>query len=685
MKAPTELSSATRLLTQAAGRKNARWAVVGVVIGATALVWVCAALLITLIWKGFGVGSVGLLGRCFTVWAVVATIAGLLFWIGRRVPGSPLAAARPVRRRLVRSTANTAAFAFYLATGPGSYWKYFFVLAAALEVKQLLSDAVSVVTASITLQSLLGGHRRGDPPRTLRPYVITIAAGGRVFDRLVPEVMKALWRYRATSSLRLDADGPLLADDRLSALAAQARRHKGWSLLRAFLGALPAFYAALFNKWFGSRLYLMFLDVDDLANQRESLRDYVITHAAAVIWTGTSRGGIGVALGWVSPEEVRNQGAALAGILGPLAGSAGQAVERQLGLELAVRRCLGPVLPVLTEKALVGEAAQSNGETVPHPGYIVINATEQGESLLPRIVEHMATCAAPIAAGDAVLAQDLRRVAVALASGGLAAVADAYLRYRVSHSDVERYIALLDCFDVLVRYSVLTLAGSGGQIASPEFREQLERPTLGSWVGLLRQGSAGSRQDSLSGSIRNFWQGGLAKVPEDLVDTARGVGLDYRGSVPRTHAEWLDWLVWLRNATKGHGATHEQLVAPLWMPLHESLLLAVRELSPLVLDAQITWLDERTPFTSAKPKPSLTGWRRGVARAGANNLDGAGGVWHSGAIICDGLTIDLAGYALVSGNRCITWNSRKGNAGEFIDWASGELLRVALLSPVAPA
>ncbi|MRR13500.1 hypothetical protein EG835_13845, partial [bacterium] len=195
-----------------------------------------------------------------------------------------------------------------------------------------------------------------------------------------------------------------------------------------------------------------------------------------------------------------------------------------------------------------------------------------------------------MARADARLPKNLFEVSRSLPARGLAPVADAYSRLRWAANDLERYLCLFDAFECLIRLSLFRLwIVPGEEQTAEEFRARaglLEKPTMGLWLPPLRKAVKERRSSRgvTTAAIVSFWNGKVVDSQKDLVEAANGVGLSVGGEVPRTHLGFLDFLVRLRNETKGHGGISDRDARPLWEKLQETFLHACAQLAPLVLD-----------------------------------------------------------------------------------------------------
>lgn len=260
-------------------------------------------------------------------------------------------------------------------------------------------------------------------------------------------------------------------------------------------------------------------------------------------------------------------------------------------------------------------------------------------------------------------------------------MADCYLRFRLAKSDVERFLCLLDCFEVLIKQSVIVLAlrkfAGEGSRELDSLIQQLERPSLGIWRNILQSlvnDLWGERESQgVEKTIRLFWQKAVEPPARELIDAVNGLGLTWKGNMPRNYLEWLEWLTWLRNVTRGHGAVEDRVASPIWHRFHALFLQVVNQLRPLVLDSSLAVRNDTGTMDV------LSGWLRGPARSSRLS-------WSLPQSISDELVfpvlrssygeLPLQPFVCVRGNHCLTWNSRREAAIEYVDYSDGKLERV---------
>lgn len=205
----------------------------------------------------------------------------------------------------------------------------------------------------------------------------------------------------------------------------------------------------------------------------------------------------------------------------------------------------------------------------------------------------------------------------------------------------------------------------------PELSSKLSRPSLGYWTEMLRTLISIQQPEEFEQHIANSWERPLQDTPLKLIEEARSSGLDWRAPLPKSPMLWLDWFVWLRNITRGHGSIEERNAATLWHTLHETFLYLVNELKELVLLAklEIRSLDE----TSAFP---FQGWQRKgdqFAVRGEMSFEGDPDFFVI-APERDQAPILLFPLCVAKSGQVLIWNSVRSNEVEYINYGSGRLL-----------
>lgn len=524
-----------------------------------------------------------------------------------------------------------------------------------------------------TLRSLRKCFKEGLAPDLNPPHVLVIGTLGRgKKNQVLFNALKYLWNFTniAKTNISRTELREIRTQRRLDAiphdLSKVERFCRGFFIILRY-----AFGAAVWDRWM-DRPLAGFIDQDDLEGQPSEFQEYVIAHASATLALNAGvefQGGKGA-----NKEEIQ----ALVGVLPEsLSTMIETSIDRHLALgeaqSLLMHGCTGPV-QIIQIKRYLGErkVSASNGYE-----FVEVESRRASFELAAPIAQALASSALPVARAIAGLPDDLRTVPHALGSRGLAPLADAYLRFLISRSDVERFLSLFDCVEATVKYCVFAAAAelqsTDADLSS--WVEGLKTPTMGIWQttlhALLQENNSGK---PLHQAVAAFWAERIDPTMRVFVDAVQGAGLNNAVQIPRSHLSWLEFMVSLRNATKGHGGLDEGLVGPLWAQLHTCVLHMFRELRPLTLDSTMVVRQDDGALRN------LFGWQRGLARAsslpfGARHLEAA----PACALLGTGSQLlDLFPFVRVSGDRCHTWNRMHGSrldAVDMIDYATGAIGR----------
>jgi hypothetical protein len=298
------------------------------------------------------------------------------------------------------------------------------------------------------------------------------------------------------------------------------------------------------------------------------------------------------------------------------------------------------------------------------------------------LTDQMAMSTFPIADADSRLSDELGGVVPLIAKQGLVPIANSYLRFRLSQSDVERFLSLLDCIEASIKCSVIALLTTHWQASNSEnasaISAKLNRPSLGHWTEILRALIACQPQSNFQKQIADFWSQPLIEAPIKLIDEAKGSGLSWNGPIPGSYLHWLAWFIWLRNVTRGHGVVKEELVANLWHGFHEVFLHMVFGLEALTLVTKLRLdpaIDDDT---------SIVGWGRSTSGSYYGN-DSLGETGRGSTIFLhQGAELTPLFPFMISNSRSVLlWNSVRKKSVEYIDCRSGQL-NVVTLSDTDP-
>jgi len=267
--------------------------------------------------------------------------------------------------------------------------------------------------------------------------------------------------------------------------------------------------------------------------------------------------------------------------------------------------CLGPIFTILVR------LPKRNHFSLNYKGDHIIECqwsikNRFLESAIAPLSSRIASTAIPIAASDAKLDVSKRLTQKEISVIGLQPLANSYLRFRLAQSDVERYVSLIDCFESIIRFSVIILlirswCESKHLLMYKQFSHRL---TLGSWVTLLESLLEKPPNSEVCQEICNFWSQKIIDSQQKLIAKVDMVGLYSLRLNDNNQINWLRWFIDLRNVTRGHGVLDESLISPIWPLLQESFLDIVSILRGFILSSQII---------SIGPKGDriiLQGWNR---------------------------------------------------------------------------
>jgi hypothetical protein len=302
---------------------------------------------------------------------------------------------------------------------------------------------------------------------------------------------------------------------------------------------------------------------------------------------------------------------------------------------------------------------------------------EEIREIISVITGQLTTTAIPIGESDDKLPAELRATISKIVTHALPPLANCYLRFRLSRSNVERFLCLLDCFEVLIKvsviYSLVQQWRRDGNSQLAQLYTQLGRPSLGTWLDTLRRLNAEPGQDDLAQAICAFWKEPLAGAPRQLISDAKGSGLAYPGDLPRSHLGWLDWFVWLRNTTRGHGGVEEGQVGPIWHGLHATFLRMARGLTPLIADSSLATTLQNGSLVAC------SGWNRNLlpesTQEGKVPMP-ANPVFMVRNGASEGNKSLLHPFVIKAGDDFLTWNSARENAVEYLDYGTGQVRQI---------
>ena len=539
------------------------------------------------------------------------------------------------------------------------------VVVALWSVGSGARTALLATLPAIALRRLRAAQGDNALPLVSVPYVL-IAGGGAMSTSLLnawtASLTQTLW------STRQQARPPLpLRNPNLESLSGKAKLRE----------AARDVWNTTTSRWLSRRSLVALVPLEHIERFTESERQLVIDNSAALLGLHT-RGRLWLAIAGVTPEESERLREALHAavtavpVLGLFVGrlrASAVTLNEERRLDALFHYAGGPVALLVPE--LPGEIDDGVDDDSRDRlrGYELVSTPRRNVAIAtPQVTNLIATVALPLERSQRRLDARARETSRAIGATGLAPLADAYLRFRLAGSAVERFLSLFDCFEVLIKYSVFVLSSSDAHLL-----ETLARPSMGMWIAALRErlGRLHAAPTPLILAVSEYWQHSLSDRPRELIDLVSGSGMAWPSAVPRSHLGWLNWLVWLRNATRGHGAVVEKSSLLIWHDFHATLLDTVSSLRPLALEAAI-----RTETTDETPV-SLRGWLRGPFRSSTLDMDPSQLSTSTPRVVLEhggGLT-SLQPFVRCEGNACLTWNSGQDGAAEYLDYGTGRVAR----------
>lgn len=579
---------------------------------------------------------------------------------------------RYARKKLAHAMGAIAAAAFYLSRTPLT-WRS--MLASLIAVWSFYQVGILVILSVSALRSASALRRqfgRTQAPRLPVPYVYVIyTTNAKLVERVVPMLLQALWRFRYRPEGALDQ----LARDSNASINHITKSGSSFS------SALPAILREtarilVESSMFG-RVFLTCLDAADLGSD-PAFSDFVAANAAACLVFPGMFGQTTVrlhgddlmkflkALG-TGPGPLKALAAIGTGVLDPQLATdpwIEELAARETDLVRRMLMCRGPVIVFLLSQG------ESVGVTLPEDaqermrGYDLATGPLRAEWIVPASVEVLGSTAYPIARADRALDDRLRNMCAEIATVGLAPVADAYLRFRLAKSDIERFLCLLDCFEALIRMSALVLTDAGNLSKREMMIQQLARPSLGDWTMLLSNEvrNPTTQPTELRDSIRAAWKSSIPPSFKDFFDAVNGSGLSWKDIVPRSHLKWLEWLTWLRNSTRGHGVMDETGVGTTWQQAHATFLQMAADLHALTLDSSIvSGASVQAGWLKAGSRP-----KQSPASHVQTALDI--GLVHHGEYYA------MSPFIMMDDSACLVWNKAIKNGAVYIDYGNGRLV-----------
>jgi len=582
--------------------------------------------------------------------------------------------------------AIAAAASVYLARISSGLARYSAYALVGICAYLILIDLILIFHASRLVYQLRKGF---EGRRSKRPSYIFGAAfhmGGSAWQylrRIFVRVEWALWRFSRKVDLAAGARDDIREYMRFMQEEGQALQKQKLHRFRLFATAVSKGLAVtgmgfrhVFSEMVRGREMTVFLTPSDLRGHKPGFVDYAMSMSDAC-------------LAVVSPflldflfdrvpgplKKLENVEEIPVPIRRFLKRSADELDKEKLRVIRTLHFCPGPsvlLLPGASKYALEIKAQR---------GYesVVMFGRASARPAVSEITRVLAATCIPMRELDRALTESRASAIGDVSDRGLAPLADAYLRFRLSSSEVERFLSLFDCFEVLIKYSVfLFVDGDLSALTS----ERKAPPTLGTWKNWLishvnkpAEPPGSTSRDPLPDQLRAAWRGDVSEAVRQLRPAVQRYGIHVdRGAQDKSWYEWMGWLNDLRNVTKGHGGMDERVAASLLPLFHAALLDLIAVLRPMSLDSHLVRICEDGT------EVVLKGWLRGARRSSTLQAKTMTRLMTvNEELRTDPRTKDhaLHGCVVISLNSVLTWHSRR-EQDMYIDYLSGNILSVGV-------
>lgn len=525
----------------------------------------------------FGVGYLAVRWLPFKTLCLFFSVA-FLFYVAIDFMGVyfPSLKVGRVPHNLSGSIAMIIAAVYHLTHSSSILWNAFAWLCLTYGLLAFVTAGLRILMESVILADLKRSQTHGLSPKYHLPTLYVVGEPGRgswAANRLAGKVGRALWQERYLRG------GSSLVQSR--------------DLRTRFMQKLTE-RAAL-----GGRVAVYCIESAALGPQAHALRSFLIntTHAFVVVTTApawrkapSSKDGANALWStfWEETEEgwIHCSGPTFEIQINPLGASPFQSAERA-DTFLALKW--------------------------PSPGRAFSDAVAP-------VLQRIANNCVPMARSDVSLDDATREVSRRLGRHALPPIAEAYLKVRLAQSDVERFNSLLDAIEALVRVAAIALLvehwSQGSLTSEPKFNPKWVKPlTFGGWVQLLDRARTDSPSPSNMGKeLRKFLGSDITLYQDQLMGAAAAAELVPLSMSISSQIQWVKWIVWLRNMTKGHGPLDENMAGKLWSELHAAFLAMAGGLDYLLFNSALVVL-------GADGAQLLGGWYRGGKRAFSEPLD----------------------------------------------------------------
>ena len=178
--------------------------------------------------------------------------------------------------------------------------------------------------------------------------------------------------------------------------------------------------------------------------------------------------------------------------------------------ENGYKLCPGPTFTIWIRPLEKGETSifQNKGDQILDCSWGLQNRSL--ESVIAPMSNRLASNALPIFASDSRLDSEKRLIIQEIVQYAVPPVANSYLRFRLSQSDVERFMSLIDCIESIIRFSVIFLIVTRWddrlEINNAKINLIQKNITLGSWVNFLSNFKDLENSNELSQYVIDYWE-----------------------------------------------------------------------------------------------------------------------------------------------------------------------------------
>ncbi|HTY11523.1 MAG TPA: hypothetical protein VMF88_10665 [Bacteroidota bacterium] len=347
--------------------------------------------------------------------------------------------------------------------------------------------------------------------------------------------------------------------------------------------------------------------------------------------------------------------------------------EFKLTIQNYMRICTGRIFVIQVESTLKISTSIFEGRGI--QTFNFLPSSEEADrqrisSIISELTNGLTSTAIPIGKSDDELPSELLLQIRLLSTEGIPCLANNYLRFRLSQSNTERFLNLLDCIEVILKLSVMYLSVSQWTRAAANnaYRYDLDQPGLGRWIDLVKTLVPASTNDDIIQCIKNFLRQSPHEVAKKVIEDISVEGLKWTGSQPTTYLEWLKWFRWIRNITRGHGTVEEDQIAAHWHGFHAIFLDMVLRLDPLLI--KCSFVPSMKPFDANVIK----GWQRTSDVTGTAHEEDHS--WEPLSLIVKkedtNVSYSVYPFAILKAGDVLFWNGAKKGIVEYMNFTSGK-------------